>query len=103
MSQSRLARLSGVSRFRLCTYELGGGSLSPEDLNRLQEALQAEAERLRSITAFIRLQQADAVGGCPNRGGVAPGAPAESEAEPKGRATGRKRERRQRTGIEETR
>ena len=31
ISQSRLARLSGVSRFKICTYELGSAKLSPDD------------------------------------------------------------------------
>jgi hypothetical protein len=50
LSQSRLARLSGVSRFKICTYELGNGALSQDEQNRIREALQAEAERLRSIS-----------------------------------------------------
>jgi predicted transcriptional regulator len=53
ISQSRLARLSGVSRFKICTYELGNGTLRPEDQSRIREALQAEAERLRTIPANI--------------------------------------------------
>ena len=53
ISQSKLARISGVSRFKICTYELGSGSLSPEDQNQISEALQAELERLRGIPARI--------------------------------------------------
>src|SRR4051794_15442553 len=53
LSQSRLARLSGVSRFKICTYELGDGSLTPEQQVYIRKALQAEAERLRSIPAQI--------------------------------------------------
>ena len=53
ISQSRLARLSGVSRFKICTYELGDTSLTPEEQSRIREALQAEAQRLRSIPVQI--------------------------------------------------
>ena len=49
VSQSRLARMSGVSRFKICTYELGSGSLSEDDQGRIRKALQAEADRLRSL------------------------------------------------------
>jgi len=48
VSQSGLARLSGVSRFKICTFELGSGSLSAEDQQSITEALRSEAERLRS-------------------------------------------------------
>jgi transcriptional regulator with XRE-family HTH domain len=50
VSQSKLARLSGVSRFKICAYELNGGSLNADDLNRIFEALHAEAERLRNVS-----------------------------------------------------
>jgi hypothetical protein len=42
--------LSRVSRFKICLYELGDGSLTPEEQSRIREALQAEAERLRQIS-----------------------------------------------------
>jgi len=61
MSQSRLARLSGVSRFRICAYELGDGSLSLEARRQISEALQAEAERLRNISLAFDFNQADAL------------------------------------------
>jgi predicted transcriptional regulator len=48
LSQSKLARLSGVARFKICTFELGGGALSPEDQQRIRTALETEAARLRS-------------------------------------------------------
>jgi DNA-binding XRE family transcriptional regulator len=60
ISQSRLARLSGVSRFKICTYELGDGSLSPEQQTRIREALQAEAERLRRISVQMDFGQPQA-------------------------------------------
>ena len=41
--------MSGVSRFKICTYELGDGTLGPDELNRIHEALQTEAKRLRNI------------------------------------------------------
>lgn len=53
ISQSRLARLSGVSRYRICIYELGSGRLAPDEQNRIAQALQAEAERLRNIKVRV--------------------------------------------------
>jgi predicted transcriptional regulator len=53
ISQSKLARLSGVSRFKICTCELGGGTLSTDDQGRIREALKAEAERLRAVTMEV--------------------------------------------------
>jgi len=49
ISQSKLARISGVSRFKICTFELGGGSLSPQECQRIRTALETEAGRIRSI------------------------------------------------------
>jgi hypothetical protein len=45
--------MSGVSRFKICLYELGDGSLTQEEQNQIREALQAELERLRSMPAEI--------------------------------------------------
>jgi predicted transcriptional regulator len=53
ISQSRLARLSGVSRFKICTYELGDTVLTADEQGRIRRALEAEADRLRSITVQI--------------------------------------------------
>ena len=39
ISQSRLARMSGASRFRSCRYEFGDGPLNSEERCRLREAL----------------------------------------------------------------
>jgi len=50
VSQSRLARLSGVSRFKICMYELGDGSLSDDELSRIRAGLQAEASHLRELS-----------------------------------------------------
>ena len=52
ISQSKLARISGVSRFKICMFELGGGSLSPEECQRIKSALEAEAARIRSVTSI---------------------------------------------------
>ena len=45
--------MSGVSRFKICTYELGAGSLTTDEQTRIREALQTEAERLRNISIQI--------------------------------------------------
>ena len=55
VSQTRLARLARISRFKLCLYELGDGTLNLDELLRIQQALQAEADRLRSIPAELDL------------------------------------------------
>lgn len=49
LTQSKLARLAEVSRFKLCTFELGGGSLSANEHTRLLRALETEAARLRNL------------------------------------------------------
>lgn len=53
ISQSRLARISRVSRFKICVFELGSGSLPPDEQRRIMDAIQTEAERLRSAAAQI--------------------------------------------------
>ena len=53
LSQSRLARLCGVSRFKICTYELGDTSLSGDEQERISGALQREAQRLSAISLQI--------------------------------------------------
>lgn len=53
LSQSKLARLSHVSRFKICTYELRDCSLTPEQQNQIREALFAEADRLRNLSIQI--------------------------------------------------
>jgi hypothetical protein len=42
--------MSGVSRFKICTNELGDVKLRPDEQIRIREALQTEAERLRNIS-----------------------------------------------------
>jgi transcriptional regulator with XRE-family HTH domain len=56
ISQSRVARISGVSRFKICTYELGEGSLTMDEQNRIRCALQAEVDRLRRLSANIEFE-----------------------------------------------
>ena len=58
ISQSRLARISRVSRFKICVFELGSGSLTPDEQRQINEALQAEAERLRYAAAQIANESA---------------------------------------------
>lgn len=67
MSQSRLARVSGVSRYKICIGELGGESFSPEEWERLIKAIRGEADRLRYVTAQIvadNLPRIDSNGTC---------------------------------------
>jgi len=49
LSQTRLAKLAGVSRFKICLFELGDGELTEEEKGRIHTALEAEAQRLRSL------------------------------------------------------
>jgi predicted transcriptional regulator len=53
ISQSRLARLSAVSRFKICTHELGDTVLTAEEQDRIRQSLQSEAERLRNISIQV--------------------------------------------------
>lgn len=61
ISQSRLARIARVSRFKICTFELGDGALSLDEQNRITQALRAEADRLRSISVVIEFDEAPAM------------------------------------------
>jgi predicted transcriptional regulator len=53
LSQAKLARLSGVSRFKICPSELGDSRLTSDEQAKLRSALQAEAERLRTTAASV--------------------------------------------------
>lgn len=53
LSQSRLAREAGVSRYKICTFEMGSGSLSGEELDRIRKAFHSEASRLWSIAVAL--------------------------------------------------
>lgn len=57
VSQIRLARLAGVSRFKICVFEGGDGDLTAAEQARIRDALQAEAKRLRSISLQIDFGQ----------------------------------------------
>jgi predicted transcriptional regulator len=59
ISQSKLARLSGVSRFKICLFELGDSALSGDDQERIRRALQAEAERVRNISVQIDFSRSE--------------------------------------------
>jgi hypothetical protein len=49
------ARADFSRQSKIITCELGGGSLNPEEWSRIRDALQSEADRLRSIPAQIEL------------------------------------------------
>ena len=55
LSQSKLARISGVSRFKICMFELGSGTLTTEENERIKAALAYEIARLRQLTAEFDL------------------------------------------------
>jgi len=55
ISQARLARLSGVSRFKICMHELGDGRLTVDEQLRIQSSLEAELARLRNLPREIKL------------------------------------------------
>jgi predicted transcriptional regulator len=57
LSQSWLARVSGLSRFKICTYELGDGGLNPEEERRLYDVLQVEADRLCGVAVHLSIQR----------------------------------------------
>ena len=63
LSQSNLARISGVSRFKICMFELGGGALAPDEQLRIRKALEGESARLRSIAVEIDFHEIDLAGG----------------------------------------
>jgi hypothetical protein len=49
LSQSELARLAHVSRWRLWASEHGSCTLTPDEEDRIQEALRREAVRLNAV------------------------------------------------------
>lgn len=59
VTQSKLARRSGVARFKICTFELNGGSLSLEEQRRIKVALEEEASRLRSAASQLVIDELD--------------------------------------------
>lgn len=58
ISQSRLASLAGVSRFKICLYELNEGTLTSRELQLIRCAFHAEAERLRGAADTVDRDQA---------------------------------------------
>ena len=50
VSQSGLSRLAQVPRWKINSFEFGDDSLSSDELSRIREALQAEAQRLRALS-----------------------------------------------------
>jgi predicted transcriptional regulator len=55
ISQSKLARLAVVSRYKICMFELGGGSLTAQENRRIKTALEAEAARIRAAAVKIEI------------------------------------------------
>ena len=49
LSQTDLARRSGVSRFKINQFETGVGELTTEESDQIQAAILDEIERLRRI------------------------------------------------------
>jgi predicted transcriptional regulator len=54
LSQSALARLSGVPRIRICLHELGDRPLTNDEVNNIQKALRAEGARLSRAVAEMQ-------------------------------------------------
>jgi predicted transcriptional regulator len=60
ISQLKLARLSGVSRFKICLFELGDGSLTEGERRRIHDAMRAQAELQRQALADFATAEAEA-------------------------------------------
>jgi transcriptional regulator with XRE-family HTH domain len=61
LSQSELGRRAGVSRPKICIYELGGPPpLNPQEQRRIRQALHQEAERLRNVAISFEPEPATA-------------------------------------------
>ena len=61
LSQSGLARLSGVSRYRICLHELGDLVLSTEELQRIERAVDLEVRRFQGMLADATRLPSDGV------------------------------------------
>lgn len=59
MSQARLAFLSGVGRYKIAMHEVGGGSLAPDEITKIRQTLQQEADRLIGVASLIRVDRAN--------------------------------------------
>src|ERR1043166_3439803 len=53
LSQTRLARLAGVSRFKICLFELGDGQLTDDEQRKIKAGLQSEEDALRGSPATL--------------------------------------------------
>jgi predicted transcriptional regulator len=62
LTQSQLARLSGISRFRICRFEMGDITLRSEEQRVIYAVLAAEAKRLRNLPVQPFEQEAAAAG-----------------------------------------
>jgi len=60
LSQSELARMSGVGRVRICLHELGDIALTVEEQERIVAALQRELDRFRNLPTSADADEADA-------------------------------------------
>jgi transcriptional regulator with XRE-family HTH domain len=49
LSQAELARIAGISRYKLNQYEQGCYELTPEELGQIRDALQVEIQRLQQV------------------------------------------------------
>lgn len=58
LSQSRLARLAGMARFKIVFFELNDRPLSRDDQERIRGALRSEARRLTEMAAEINKELA---------------------------------------------
>ena len=58
LSQSELARRSGVARLRIHLAELGDRELTPDEEAKVRAALQTEIDRLRNLPASVELMGA---------------------------------------------
>jgi predicted transcriptional regulator len=60
ISQSRLARPAGVSRFKICLFEIGDGKLTEDELTKIRAALNGEIQRLQRLSATVDLARMSA-------------------------------------------
>ena len=51
LSQSAIARLSGVARIKICLFELGDRPLNANEVQLIEAALTNEAQRMRRALA----------------------------------------------------
>jgi predicted transcriptional regulator len=61
VSQIRLARLAGVSRFKISMYEVGEGELAADERTRIRVALQSESYRLRTLPVHSNFETAGGI------------------------------------------